>query len=223
MTKTRGNRGSSGQRVADALRTAILAGEYAPGTRIRQDRIAADLDASRAPVREGLRILEAEGLITVVANTGAWVSALTLAECEELYQIRERLEPLLLRQNMPVLTSADVDHFNKLAHAMEQASDADEFLELDRSFHLGMYERQATLILHATTVQLWNRTHHYRRAFTRMFRSSGDVYVHYDHHLLVDALRRDDADEAERVLAAHIRRTRHSLAPHPELFTTEQG
>ena len=66
-------------RIADALRTAILDGSYRPGMRIRQEDIAARSGASRIPVREALRMLQAEGLVTLVANSGAWVARLTLA------------------------------------------------------------------------------------------------------------------------------------------------
>ncbi len=72
--------GAAGRRIADALRRDILDGVLAPGTRIRQERLAEEYGASRVPVREAIRALEGEGLVTVVANTGAWVSRLSLAE-----------------------------------------------------------------------------------------------------------------------------------------------
>jgi DNA-binding GntR family transcriptional regulator len=93
------------QRITDALRTEILDGGYQPGQRIKQEDIAARLGASRIPVREALRMLQAEGLVTLVANSGAWVARLSLAECAELYQIRERLEPLLCGRRCPASTA----------------------------------------------------------------------------------------------------------------------
>lgn len=61
----------SSQRIASALRAAILGGEYAPGTWLRQDDLAARFGASRLPVREALRIIQAEGLVeTFLAMTG---------------------------------------------------------------------------------------------------------------------------------------------------------
>jgi DNA-binding GntR family transcriptional regulator len=83
-------------RIAASLKEEILTGKFPPGTRIRQEDIAEKYGASRSPVREALRMLDADGLVTLVANTGAWISRLSLAECEEMYQIRERVEPLLL-------------------------------------------------------------------------------------------------------------------------------
>src|SRR5512135_3555512 len=108
-------------RIADSLRTAILDGSYLPGMRIRQEDIAARSGASRIPVREALRMLQAEGLVTLVANSGAWVARLTLDECAELYQVRERLEPLLLRASMPGLDGAAAGRMADLAAAMERA------------------------------------------------------------------------------------------------------
>ena len=99
--------GAAGRRIADALRRDILDGVLAPGTRIRQEQLAEEYGASRVPVREAIRALEGEGLVTVVANTGAWVSRLSLAECDELYRVRERIEPLLIRMSIPGLDEAD--------------------------------------------------------------------------------------------------------------------
>lgn len=210
--------GAAGSRIAGELRDAILAGEFGPGTRIRQEDLAETYGASRVPVREALRILEAEGLLTLVANTGAWVTKLTLADCEELYRIRERIEPLLLTYSVPSLPDAAIDRLGELANQMEFAGDVEEFLSLDRDFHLGSYASADTAVLGELVLGLWNRTQHYRRAFTRVFRSEGERDVHHDHHLLVAAIRRRDAEEAERIQSAHIRRTRLELAGHPEIF-----
>lgn len=210
--------GAAGARIAGELRDAILAGEYGPGARIRQEDLAERYRASRVPVREALRMLEAEGLLTLVANTGAWVAKLTLADCEELYRIRERIEPLLLTYSVPSLPDAAIDRLGELADEMESARDVEEFLRLDRKFHLGSYAAADTAVLGELVLGLWNRTQHYRRAFTRVFRSEGERDVHHDHHLLVAAIRRRDTEEAERIQSAHIRRTRLELARHPEIF-----
>ncbi|MFV0451512.1 MAG: GntR family transcriptional regulator [Propioniciclava sp.] len=212
--------GATGARVAATLREAILADEYSPGERIRQDELAERHGASRLPVREALRILEAEGLVTLVANTGAWVTQLNADECNEMYLIRERIEPLLLRMNVPLLAEAEVDALESLAAAMEQTDDVEHFLRLDREFHLTPLTHAPTTVLADTVRGLWNRTQHYRRNATRLFYAEQDRSVHHDHHLIVTALRRRDSDEAERVLAVHIRRSRLELARHPEVFPT---
>jgi DNA-binding GntR family transcriptional regulator len=218
VTIVKGEHGASAHRIADGLREAILAGEIGPGERVRQEMVAAQYGASRVPVREALRILEAEGLVTLVANTGAWVSQLSLAECEELYQIRERIEPLLLRFSLPNLPGESIAELHRLADAMESGTDVEAFLRLDRDFHWLSYSGADTIVLGETVQRLWNATQHYRRAFTRLFTIEADRAVHLEHQLIVHAIERRDADEAERVLLGHIRRTRLGLARHPEVF-----
>lgn len=210
--------GATGARIAATLRDAILAGDYAPGERIRQDELAEQHGASRVPVRDALRILEAEGLVTLVANAGAWVSRISMAECQEMYRMRERLEPLLLGLNIPLLSDVQIEGLARLADAMEASDDVERFLELDRDFHLSCLEAAQTTVLGETVRSLWNRTQHYRRAATRLFYAEGDRSVHHDHQLLVGAIRRRDVEEAERVLAGHIRRSRLELANHQEVF-----
>lgn len=210
--------GKAGARVADGLREAILAGAYAPGERIRQEELAEQYRASRVPVREALRILEAEGLVRLVANAGAWVSTLELAECVELYQIRERIEPLLLRASIPNLAPADTDTLEDLVERMARSSDPEVFITLDRRFHLATYAAAQTVMLGSTTKQLWNRTQHYRRAFVTSGNVQGMDSAHLDHRLMISAIRRGDAEEAGDVLARHIRRTRVELSGRPELF-----
>lgn len=222
MTETnsaaRATHGAAGATIAGSLRDDILAGVYQPGERIRQDELAARHGASRLPVRDALRILETEGLISLVANTGAWVSRISMAECEEMYRIRERLEPLLLGMNVPRLSQDDADGLELLAESMENSTDVERFLRLDREFHLSCLQKVQTTVLGPTVLNLWNRTQHYRRAATRLFYLEQDRSVHYDHHLIVSAIRLGDADEAEQVLARHIRRSRLELSRHPEVF-----
>ena len=224
------------QRIADALRAAILDGSYAPGERIRQEEVATRSGASRIPVREALRVLHSEGLVTLVANSGAWVTRRSLAECAELYQIRERLEPLLLRASMPQLDAAALEGLERLATQMEgTAGDVDAFLRADRAFHLDSYAAAAGTETWQIIARMWNTTQHYRREFTRLSMSAasreaagaahpgdttpdGMAVTHLEHRLLLDCLARRDADDAERVLVTHIRRTRLELARHPEIF-----
>jgi len=214
-------RSDAGQRIATELTTAILGGEFPPGSRIRQEDIAARFGASRVPVREALRILESDGLVTVVANTGAWVTRLNLDECTEIYQIRERIEPLLLRMSMPALRSETIDELEQLAAAMARSDSVEEFLSLDRRFHLLSYVGADTVQLGDLVHRLWNTTHHYRRAYTRLLDHDSDRIVHDEHHMLVRAMRENDVETAEQVLAGHIRRTRLHLARHPEIFAVD--
>ena len=210
--------GDAGARIATHLREDILAGVLVPGSRIRQEDIAARFGASRVPVREALRLLEFEGLVTVVANSGAWVARLTLAECEEIYQMRERLEPLLLRFSAPSLTEDDFARLRTLAAEIRSASDTEAFLQGDREFHLATYAHARTLQLGDLIEKLWNTTAPYRRAYVATWTPESRRIASDEHDLLLATLNEGDIEEAERILSGHIRRTRRQLARHPELF-----
>ncbi len=206
-------------RIADELRRAILAGELHPGERIRQEEIAERFGASRIPVREALRILVTDGLVNMVSNSGAWVSSLTQEECSEHYKIRERLEPLLLSYSIPHLTDSQIDLISSLASDMKNKDDVESFMRLDREFHWATYAGAEVATLSDFIERLWNTTQPYRRVFTQMVRSKGIEVTHLEHELLVEAIRRRDVEEAERILHGHIRRTRLELDRHPEVFS----
>ena len=221
MTDSPLKHGGAAIAIADGLRQAILHGDYQPGERIVQDQLATKYGGSRIPVREALRQLESEGLVRLVANTGAWVASLTMAECSEVYQTRERLEPLLLRYSAETLNAEVLNSLEALAHKMESSSDSEEFLELDREFHLSMYQGASTLMLRELVTRLWNTTQPYRRAYTQLVGTDNRRIFHAEHHMMVTALRDGDLDLAEQVLSMHIRRTRLHLERHPEIFHDE--
>jgi DNA-binding GntR family transcriptional regulator len=206
------------QQIANSIKTEILAGKYPPGVRVRQEDIAEQFGASRSPVREALRILEAEGLVNLVAHTGAWISDLSLEECEEMYQIRERIEPLMIRLSIPTISDSALIELTQLTSAMEKTNDVEEFLILDRQFHLLTYSGAHTVLVGDMVNRLWNTTQHYRRAYSQLLAAESFKPAHVEHFLLLEAIKKRDSDDAERVLFGHIRRTRLELAKHPEVF-----
>lgn len=205
-------------RVARILRERILSGGLRPGDRIRQEEVAAELDTSRIPVREALRILQTQGLVTLRSNSGAWVSRLNLRECSSAYQIRERLEPLVLAESIPNLTIDDLAELDRLVGRVEAATDIESFLELDRDLHLATYRGSAAGEALSVIERQWNVTQPYRRAYLLAAGPERDWIVQAEHRLLLDSIRRGDTWEAEQILAIHIRRTRVALQARPDLF-----
>jgi DNA-binding GntR family transcriptional regulator len=206
------------RRIAAELRERILAGELAPGARIVQDDLAAELNTSRLPVREALRILESGGLVTLKSNAGAWVARMDRRDCEVSYAMRERLEPLLLAESIPALTQRDLDEVVELHERILATSDVEEFLRLDRLFHWATYRGNQVQQLELMISRLWDTTQHYRRAFSRLLFSERRWIINAEHALLAEAVRTRDIASAESILALHIHRTAGELAEHPELF-----
>jgi len=209
---------SSPSRVAATLREEILNGTLAPGDRLSQEDIAERFGVSRQPVRDALRQLEGDGLITMVANAGAWVSKLSESECYEAYQVRERLEPLLLSQSIPNLKPAQIQRLTELVSEIEKTSDLEQFLRLDREFHLLSYAGAAPGMLREFVERIWNTTQHYRRAFAKLSGFVTSEVTHMEHKLILDGIVRRDSPQAEKALEGHIRRTRVTLSEHKEIF-----
>ena len=173
--------GSPG-RIADSLRAEILAGTFTPGERIRQEVLADRYGASRLPVRDALRTLEAEGM------------------------------------SIPGLAKPELDRLLPLVEAIQAAEPVEEFLALDREFHMLTYSAARTTMLGELVERLWNNTQHYRRAFTLLGTDRTARGIHLEHELLALAILRGDTDAAERALLGHIRTTRKELSAHPEVF-----
>jgi DNA-binding GntR family transcriptional regulator len=213
--------GAASARVADYLRHAILSGEIGPGEWIRQEELAERLGSSRLPVREALRILEAEGLTEHERHRGARVPSLSMHEVDVIYRMREQLEQLAIGESIPHLTDADLGRMEEIQARIEQGTDVATFLELDREFHLRSYTGCRIEQLTGTVTRLWNATAHYRRTFMTLTGPGRQWVVNAEHRLLLDAITRRDVVDAERFLAGHIRRTRIELGRHPEIFEKE--
>lgn len=210
--------GAASARVAEHLRRAILSGEIAPGEWIRQEEIAERLGSSRLPVREALRILEAEGLTEHERHKGARVPSLSMHEVDVMYRMREALEQLAIAESIPNLGVVDVTRLEELQTRIEANTDVATFLELDREFHLASYTGCAIEQLTSTVTRLWNSTAHYRRTFVTLTGPGRRWVINAEHRLLLDAIARRDVVDAERCVAGHIRRTRIELGRHPEIF-----
>lgn len=207
-----------GRSLAATIRQEILDGKLKPGERIRQEDLAARLSSSRIPVREALRQLENEGLVVLVPNSGAWIARLDLRECIEIYKIRERLEPLALGESVARLSGVDLKELDALAQQIEQDATVDGFLDLDRKFHLLSYGSAQLPTLQRMISQFWNTTQHYRRAYVTLIGGANRWIINAEHRLILEAIRRQDAEEAEVLLRGHIRRTRQELERHQKIF-----
>lgn len=205
--------GVASHRIAEHLRDKILSGALQPGARIRQEEVAHALGASRLPVREALRILQSQGLVVIKSNSGAWVSVMDLDELQLSYKIRERLEPLALAESLPHLSADMIDELYGIQERIESNDDIDVFLQLDRELHLLSYAGNPFGELRHMVERLWNTTQPYRRAYVQRSGHQRDWVIIAEHRLLLDAIRRGDTDDAERVLTGHIRRTRLALVP----------
>jgi DNA-binding GntR family transcriptional regulator len=208
--------------VLRTLRTALVTGEVKPGERIRQEEIARRCGTSRIPVREALKQLQTEGLVTLTSHVGARAARLDPAELHEIYLLRELLEPFAISLSAPHLDQSLHDRLRQHADRMQDVADVNDpaaWIELDRQFHLTSYSAAGLPRLVQIIESLWDSTQQYRRAYVRL--PERLAVAHIEHTALIEAIVRRDAAEAERLSLVHIRRTRLELDDHAELFSPE--
>jgi DNA-binding GntR family transcriptional regulator len=204
--------------IAAALREEIMSGRLAPGSPVRQERVAEQFGASRIPVREALRILTSQGFLTKRTNAGARVAVLDLSACVVIYSIREAIEPIAFAESVNNLTQAAIDRLEAIQDQIEAGVSIEEYLSLDREFHLTTYSGGTMDYLQGLVSNLWDITDHYRRLFVKLADPSKDWRINIEHRLIIDSIKRKNSHEGGQVIATHIRRTRDQLSRHPELF-----
>jgi DNA-binding GntR family transcriptional regulator len=121
--------------VLTTLRSAILGGTLAGGTRLVQTELAAQLEVSTTPVREALRDLATEGLVFFDPHRGAVVRSLDIDEVREIYELRITLEPLMVRRVVDRLTDEQLAEAEELARRMREETNLSVWVDLNRDFH----------------------------------------------------------------------------------------
>lgn len=180
--------------------------------------MAERFSASRIPVREGLKILEAEGLVTILPNSGAWVARLDPVEFDQIYKLREAVESFAIQESMGGLQLDQVARLRELIDVISRTEEVEVFLRLDREFHLLTYAGARFPLLHELVERFWNSTQHYRRAWAQARRDERHWATDAEHGLIVDATVRGDRETAASLVRAHIRRTRLALTERTDIF-----
>jgi DNA-binding GntR family transcriptional regulator len=201
-------RSSLSHQVANDLRRDIIAGVLAPGTWLKTEELAARYQVSANPVREALWKLQGEGFVVANPNQGARVRVVDEDFVRNIFEIREALEPIIVRRFCHRVTAADIARLRETATefarvAARQTIDFDVLDAANRNFHaiitegevnlqaLEVMERYADLI-NATRAQLPM--------------SPARLRMRVDQHAeIVKAIASGNAEEATRLAAGHVR------------------
>jgi DNA-binding GntR family transcriptional regulator len=203
------SRRTAADQAADVIRDRILSGQVAAGTPLRQEQLAAELGISRIPLREALKQLEAEGLVTIASHKGATVAELSIAEIDELFQLRLRLETWVLELAVPNLSSTDLAALDALLAEQEAPDNLARWGDLNWQFHEVMYRAADRPV----TLKMLKRIHDNIDRYLRFEISStnGRARAIREHQALLDLCRAGDVDQAVKLLEAHIQQTADSL------------
>ncbi len=191
-------------RVFKTLREDILNGKYQENDELKEVAIGKELGVSRTPVREAFRQLELEGLIQMIPNKGAYVTGISPKDVHDIYMIRSSLEGMCARLACENITEEQLEEMEEnvyLASFHASKGHMDQMAELDNRFHHILYEACGSKMLQ----NLLQDYHQYViRIRKKTLTTPRGVKSNEEHKMIMEAIKKRDAVEAERLANQHI-------------------
>ncbi len=201
----RGGRRTLAETAAAELHQLILSGELPSGTPLRLVELANRLDMSQMPVREGLRRLEALGLVDIIPHRGAWVRELSLEDLHDTHETRLALESLAVRAAAVHFGQEDADKARVALAELLQLSRVEDSIgarQAHADFHFALYRAGGSQWLARAIEPVWQNSERYR------FGSPQSAFQiernRQEHQAILDACIARDADAAEQALRNHL-------------------
>ena len=193
-------------RVFTKIRDDILSGRYKDNEELKEARIGKELGVSRTPVREALRQLELEGLVRIVPNRGAFVTAISAKDVRDIYMIRSRLEGLAARWACEHISKDQLETMEEnvyLAEFHAGKGHMEQMTELDNQFHHTLYDACNSKMLRHLLIDY----HEYllrvrKKALSTIDRGTAS---NKEHRAIMEAIRAGNADLAERLASEHMK------------------
>lgn len=199
---------ASAEWVAERLRDMIVKGDLPPGARIVERRISTELNVSRTPVREALKLLRADGLIEISMHRGAQVTLYTEKEAEDLFDVISVIEGLAAERLADRLTGQILRRLEALhARMLEEyaARDASAYFDTNTNIHDTIVAEAGNLILAESHRRVMVRAR--RGRFMAIFDADRWRQAVDEHEAVMVAFRARDADAAGTIWREHLRHT----------------
>jgi DNA-binding GntR family transcriptional regulator len=192
---------SSAARIASQLRTEILHGDVAPGSKLAQVGLADRFGVSRIPVRDALATLAGEGLVQPLSNATAIVTRMSIEELQELYDLRLSIEPRTTEIAVPHVGRADILYMRKQMAIMAAPIDARTWLAANTEFHAAVYRRANR----PRTIELIEQLRRLTDRYVFMHLEIGKAaHIGSEHEEILGAVERGDAAETARLTSVHL-------------------
>lgn len=197
---------SAEEAVTEALRNAIHQGYLKPGQKLSQADLAEQLGVSRIPLRDALRRLESEALVTMNGRRGTWVSSLSVDTIREMYEIRIMLEERCTLYAVKNMRDEDLEEILELFDNMEEveADPKNKSFSSRRLFYARLYDCANRPLMRAQILLLRDNVSRYHRV-------KDHNHAHDDHQKFKEAVIARDAEGAARILKRHLEEARDDL------------
>ncbi len=195
-------------RVYKKIREDILSGVYHENEELKENTLGLELGVSRTPVREALRQLELEGLVTMIPNKGAYVTGITSKDIHDIYTIRSYLEGLCARWACEHITEAQIEALEEVLYLSDfhaRRGHHEQLVELDNKFHELIYNACGSKILNHVLSDFHQYVERVRKITLAM--PSRAAKSNKEHADIVEAIKKRDGKLAEALAYEHIKNT----------------
>lgn len=197
-----------GQKIFQKIRQDIITGKYGRDEELKELLIASEMGVSRTPVREALRQLEREELVTIIPNKGTYVLGVTTQDMKDIYEIRVSLEGLCARRAVHRITPEQMEALEEVLYLtkfhLEQAHEK-QLVELSNKFHEILYEAGGGRMLKRILQNYYLYLEQVRRFLFSIPENAAAAVE--GHQQILDAIRGKDEKKAERAATLHISNT----------------
>jgi DNA-binding GntR family transcriptional regulator len=206
------------ERIAKFIRDGIVEGTWQPGSRLIESQLAGQLGVSRAPLREALRLLGAEGLVTLTPHRGARVSETSTRELEDLFAVRGELEAFAAELAVHKATAEQIARLHALIGAMEgsfEGSNLAGWYEAGLEFHNILIEAARNAVLSQLYEQVKRQSRRYQAVMARLPALPRDSLE--EHRAILAAIERRNPEAARHAARAHISHLARRFLEHQYL------
>ncbi len=198
--------------VYEELRKLIMTGQIKPGTRMMEIELAESMGVSRTPVREAIRQLEKDNLVTIEPRRGAYVSDISPKDIDDMLLVREPLEGLATCLAAENMSDEEIEELIKTKDAYEHAYEqgtVQDLIEIDTRFHGIIINSCGNEYLISVLHELQDQVLRFRYIYFKSIKRAAEVIR--DHENILDSIVKRDGDAAKQYAAEHIYKLRTSI------------
>lgn len=199
--------------VYEELRMLIMTGQIKPGTRMMEIELADSMGVSRTPVREAIRQLEKDNLVTIEPRRGAYVSDISAVDMQDMLIVREPLEGLatyLASQNMTEEQVKVIEQVNNDYEAALRDNDQEKLIQADTHFHNLITQGSGNEYLINILLELQEQVLRFRYIYFKSSKRAEDIVN--EHRMILEALKAGDAEKSSLYCKNHIKNLRETIS-----------
>ena len=193
------------------IKSKIISGVYPPNQKIEESEISSELNFSRTPVREAVNTLKDEGWITIIPRKGIFVSEISLKDINDIFRVRENIEPIILRLAFENLNTQELDDFEKVFKKYDKSEEINSIIldEKDNNFHNFILNASRNKFLISMMSNVYEHNQRLRNISKQKLEKRKEAIL--EHLEIIKAIKEKDIEKAVENLSLHIVESRNNF------------